>query len=137
MARIAIVIGTCSGMTDKQIGFLSSQGITDKFDSDDNPDICLFVLAGKKWANTGNMNFITRLTFYDNLILSGGETAYAILSHGKFKYLISSGEYLPLISSGTVIGGIFDGKKYILKGGSLGDIDIYMKLIEYATINKI
>ncbi len=135
MKRIAIIIGTCSGITDKQIMKLNSAGYYNSEDIYEKKDVALFVLTESKWIKTKSAEFIYNLSWYDFLIMSGGETAYSVLSSSNFDYLLSSHQYLPLISTGIIKGGILNNKKYILKGGSLGNENIYLDLIEH--INSI
>ena len=71
------------------------------------------------------------------LIMSGGETAFSVLDACGFNYLESGEQILPLISTGTVHGGMLDGKQYVIKGGSLGSDDIYVKLIQHLSINTM
>ncbi len=136
MDKIAIIIGSNTDITLGQVKYLKDHLIFGELNLDDNYKIKLFHLPGANFVQSTDKNFIESLKEYTILILSGGDTAYSVLHTAEFNYLESGDRILPLISTGTIHGGVFDGKKYIIKGGSLGDDDIYIKLIKHLVINS-
>jgi uncharacterized protein YgbK (DUF1537 family) len=130
MQSVAIAVGSCTEITRKQLLYLKNNPLFIE-----RTDIELYYLGSESFSRSADINFIKILRDFQVLIMSGGTTAYSILSTAGFEYILSGPGILPLISTGTIKGGILDGKKCIIKGGSLGDVNIYVKLVEYANIN--
>ena len=135
MNNMAIIIGSCTDITYRQVNYIRNNLISPVNSSTGHFNIQLFDLTGNNFAVINKKDFILSLKEYSVLVLSGGETAYTVLNNADFGYLESGTHILPLISTGIIYGGILDGKKYIIKGGSIGDESIYKKIIEYADIN--
>ncbi|EQB73598.1 MAG: hypothetical protein AMDU4_FER2C00056G0002 [Ferroplasma sp. Type II] len=135
MNNMAIIIGSCTDITYRQVNYIRNNLISPVNSSTGHFNIQLFDLTGNNFAVITKKDFILSLKEYSVLVLSGGETAYTVLDNADFGYLESGPHILPLISTGIIYGGILDGKKYIIKGGSIGDESIYKKIIEYADIN--
>ena len=135
MNNMAIIIGSCTDITYRQVNYIRNNLISPVNSSTGHFNIQLFYLTGNNFAVINKKDFILSLKEYSVLVLSGGETAYTVLNNADFGYLESGPHILPLISTGIIYGGILDGKKYIIKGGSIGDESIYKKIIEYADIN--
>ena len=135
MNNMAIIIGSCTNITYRQVNYIRNNLISPVNSSTGHFNIQLFDLTGNNFAVITKKDFILSLKEYSVLVLSGGETAYTVLDNADFGYLESGPHILPLISTGIIYGGILDGKKYIIKGGSIGDESIYKKIIEYADIN--
>ncbi len=60
---------------------------------------------------------------YDGLVVTGGETAYQVLSSLGATSIELRGELMPLMPFGTVVGGSRDGLPVALKSGAFGDAD--------------
>ena len=135
MNNMVIIIGSCTDITYRQVNYIRNNLISPVNSSTGHFNIQLFDLTGNNFAVITKKDFILSLKEYSVLVLSGGETAYTVLDNADFGYLESGPHILPLISTGIIYGGILDGKKYIIKGGSIGDESIYKKIIEYADIN--
>lgn len=135
MDSMAIIIGSCTDITHRQVNYIRNNMISLVNSTIGHFKIQLFYLTGNNFTLINKKDFILSLKEYSVLVLSGGETAYTVLDNADFGYLESGPHILPLISTGTIYGGILDGKKYIIKGGSIGDESIYKKIIEYADIN--
>ena len=129
---ISIVVGSTTEITEKQIAYLQN-----KIESNEikNKDLKLYYLGEENFSKIIEKEFLQNLIPSDILIISGGETAYSLLDSSGFHYLASGKQILPLISTGIIKGGLFDGKKYVIKGGSIGDIDVYETIIQYARNN--
>jgi uncharacterized protein YgbK (DUF1537 family) len=75
--------------------------------------------------------FLQFLADYDALVWSGGATANYILARSGFRYLVSDEQVQPLVSSASVKGGLFDGKRVVLKGGFIGDDNTYKTILDW------
>lgn len=137
MDKIGIIIGSLTAITEKQVEYLKRTLRSDSLNIKNCPEIKLFYLQETDFSTVKDMGFISLLMECNALIMSGGETAFCVLDTSGFNYLESEEQILPLISTGTVHGGMLDGKRYVIKGGSLGDYDIYIKLIQHLSINTM
>ncbi|WMT50741.1 MAG: nucleotide-binding domain containing protein [Ferroplasma sp.] len=130
---ISIVVGSMTEITEKQIAHLHKTLQNDGKASSNN--VALYYLRDEHFSRIRDKEFLRELSISNTLIMSGGETAYSLLDASGFDYLISGGQIMPLISTGKVSGGLFNGLHYIIKGGSIGEINIYEKMIEFAMEN--
>lgn len=130
---ISIVVGSMTEITEKQIMYVQKTIANNRKSSKNT--VVLYYLKDMHFNRIKNKNFLREISISDTLIMSGGETAYSLLDASGFDYLISGEQIMPLISTGIISGGLFNGLHYIIKGGSIGEIDIYEKMIEYATEN--
>jgi uncharacterized protein YgbK (DUF1537 family) len=135
MDNMAIIIGSCTNTTYRQVNYIRNNLICPLHSITGHFRIQLFFLTGNNFSLIGKKDFILSLQEYSVLVLSGGETAYTVLYNADFDCLESGPQILPLISTGIIHGGILNGKKYVIKGGSIGNDNIYKKIIEYADIN--
>lgn len=131
---IAIVVGSVTKITKKQIKHIE-ESINDA-NKILYKDVCLYYVGNDNYTLIKEHEFIEGLLNSKVLIMSGGETAYSLLNASGFDYLISNRQIMPLISTGTINGGLLHGKKYVIKGGSIGDVNVYNKIMEYIN-NKI
>jgi D-threonate/D-erythronate kinase len=60
---------------------------------------------------------------YDGLVVTGGDTAYRVLSSLGATSIELRGELMPLMPFGTIVGGPRDGLPVALKSGAFGDAD--------------
>jgi uncharacterized protein YgbK (DUF1537 family) len=60
---------------------------------------------------------------YDGLVITGGDTAYRVLSSLGATSIELHGELMPLMPFGTIVGGPRDGLLVALKSGAFGDAD--------------
>ncbi len=129
---ISIIVGSITEITGKQIASLNH-----KIKSCENlyNDVKLYYLGESNFNCLTNRKFLHNLIQSDVFIISGGETAYSLLESSEFEFLLSGNQIMPLISTGIIRGGLFNGKNYIIKGGSIGNIDIYETIIRYARYN--
>ena len=135
--KISIVIGTYRDKTINQVDYLIDNGIKPKnLDEDAVNDVDLYVFRLNIDYKRIDEEFIEKLSNYDYIIISGGETAFYILNKANFVYIENKKNIMPLISKGIIKGGIFNNKKLILKGGNIGNNDIYLKIINYIKINS-
>ena len=130
MNRCAIIIGTRRNQTLEQIKSMLNNNIKIKKESDEIGNIDLDYFTENSWKNLNFPEFLNKLKKYDALVLSGGFTAYTLLYASGFICIENFGSISPLISTGRIKGGILDGRVVILKGGSIGDKNIYLKIIE-------
>lgn len=130
---ISIVVGSITEITEKQMEYLQRIIKNDRKAS--NYNVALYYMRDEHFSRIRDKEFLMHLSISDTLIMSGGETAYSLLDASGFDYLISSEQIMPLVSTGIVIGGLFNGLHYIIKGGSIGEINIYETMIEYAMEN--
>ena len=137
MDKIGIIIGSLTAITEKQVEYLKRTVHSGTLNIENCPDIKLFYLPETDFSTIKDMDFISLLIECRGLIMSGGETAFSVLDASGFNYLESGEQILPLISTGIIHGGMLDGKRYVIKGGSLGDDDIYIKLIQHLSINTM
>ena len=129
---ISIVVGSTTEITGKQIAYLQDKIESNKIMSN---GLKLYYLVEENFSKITEKEFLHNLIPSNILIISGGETAYSLLDMSGFHYLGSGKQIMPLISTGIIKGGLFDSKKYVIKGGSIGDIDIYETIIKYARNN--
>ncbi len=135
--KISIVIGTYRDKTLKQLDYLADSGIKPKnLDGDVVNDIDLYAFRLNTDYKEIDEKFIKKLSNYDYIIISGGETAFYILNKANFVYIENKKNIMPLISKGIVKGGILNNKRLVLKGGNIGDSDIYLKIIDCIKINS-
>ncbi len=137
MEKIGIIIGSLTTITERQVGHLKHTLNSGTLNIKNCPEIKLFYLPETNFSTINDIDFISLLIECNALIMSGGETAFYVLDTSGFNYLESGEQILPLISTGTVHGGMLDGKQYVIKGGSLGSDDIYVKLIQHLSINTM
>lgn len=130
---ISIVVGSITEITEKQMEYLRRIIKNDRKAS--NYNVVLYYMRDEHFSRIRDKEFLMHLSISDTLIMSGGETAYSLLDASGFDYLISREQIMPLVSTGIVIGGLFNGLHYIVKGGSIGEINIYETMIEYAMEN--
>ncbi|MDA4133060.1 MAG: hypothetical protein OK454_08050, partial [Thaumarchaeota archaeon] len=76
-------------------------------------------------------SFVSSLRDYDAIVLSGGATASYVLEMSDFECIVNDAQVQPLLSSGTVRGGVLDGKFVVLKGGFIGDEKTYKTILEW------
>ena len=98
--------------------------------SDEIGNIDLFYFPENSRKSLISPEFIDKLKKYDVLILSGGYTAYFFLNSSGFISIENKESIMPLVSIGVIHGGILNNKIVILKGGSIGNNDIYLKIIK-------
>ncbi len=137
MDKIGIIIGSITGITERQVKFLKHTLNSGTLNIQNCPEIKLFYLPERDFSTINDRGFISLLMECDALIMSGGETAFCVLNASGFNYLESGKQILPLISTGIIHGGMLDGERYVIKGGSLGNDDIYVKLIQRLSINTM
>ena len=129
---ISIVVGSNTEITGKQIAYMQDKIENNEIKSN---DLKLYYLGEENFSKITEKEFLHNLIPSDILIISGGETAYSLLDMSGFHYLLSGKQIMPLISTGIIKGGLFDSKKYVIKGGSIGNIDVYETIIKYARDN--
>lgn len=135
--KIGIIIGTYRKITLKQIDYLIKNGIKIKsLDDNEINNIDLYKFKLDIDYKKIDYIYINKLLNYDYLIMSGGETAFYILNKSKFLYIENKDGIMPLISRGIIKGGILNNKKIVLKGGDIGNEDIYLKIINCIKINS-
>ncbi len=135
--KISIVIGTYRDKTLKQLDYLADCGIKPKnLDGDVVNDIDLYAFRLNMDYKKIDKKFIKKLSNYDYIIISGGETAFYILNKANFVYIENKKNIMPLISKGIVKGGILNNKRLVLKGGNIGDSDIYLKIIDCMVVGQ-
>ena len=135
--KISIVIGTYRDKTLKQLDYLADSGIKPKnLDGDVVNDIDLYAFRLNTDYKEIDEKFIKKLSNYDYIIISGGETAFYILNKANFVYIENKKNIMPLISKGIVKGGILNNKRLVLKGGNIGDSDIYLKIIDCMVVGQ-
>jgi uncharacterized protein YgbK (DUF1537 family) len=126
---ISIIVGSITKTTREQIAYITRKLNDNRMFYE---DVSLYNPSEVQFAWITSKEFIQELSKSNVLIMSGGETAYTLLYSSGFNYLLSLDQIMPLISTGVIKGGVFDDKNYIIKGGSIGGIDVYERLIEYA-----
>jgi uncharacterized protein YgbK (DUF1537 family) len=132
VSTVAFVVGTRDSKSLEQLEHMKAFGYSlQKLGpgAANEVDIFSFSLEDDKHLLTGA--FLNRLSGYDALVLTGGATANHILERSGFRYLLNEGEVQPLVSSATVIGGLYDGKRVVLKGGSIGDGKTYKTIFDW------
>ncbi len=135
--KISILIGTYRDKTLKQIDYLIGHGIKLRNFNEPLSDIDLYAFKLDYDYMKIDEKFIKKLLNYDYIIISGGETAFYILNKADFVYIENKKDIMPLISTGIIKGGFFNNKKLILKGGNIGNDDVYLKIIDYIKINSL
>jgi uncharacterized protein YgbK (DUF1537 family) len=130
---ISIIVGSMTEITGRQIVYL--QDIMAHDENGYYKNVILHHLKGGDFRGITDKKFLMDISISRTLIMSGGETAYSLLNESGFDHLISGNQIMPLVSTGIICGGLFNGIHYIIKGGSIGEIDIYEKIIEYAMDN--
>ena len=137
MDKIGIIIGSLTAITEKQVRYLKRTLHSNTMNIKNCPEIKLFYLPETNFSTINDRESISLLIECNALIMSGGETAFSVLDASGFNYLESGEQILPFISTGIIHGGMLDGERYVIKGGSLGNDDIYVKLIQRLSINTM
>jgi uncharacterized protein YgbK (DUF1537 family) len=70
----------------------------------------------------------------DAFVLIGGDTTYRIMNEFGVESLVVDGRVVPGVSTGHLVGGIFNELPFVLKGGSVGDLDIVSRMIDYLCV---
>lgn len=131
-SRVAFVIGTRHPKTLKQIRHMRKLGFPVQIPSSKKPEeVDIFSFSMGKERGLITKSFVHQLTNYDALVLSGGETANYVLEWSGFEYIVGGPQVRPLVSSGVVKGGLFDGKQVVLKGGLIGDEKTYKTILDW------
>jgi D-threonate/D-erythronate kinase len=131
--RVGFLIGTNNPVTLRQIQvanhFMRLRPVESlRGPEDQNSKVDAFVFSLKKARLLMDRNFFQSLVEYDALFLSGGETANYILEKSGFQCILNYESIEPLVSTGVVQGGLFDGKLVVLKGGSIGDDNMFKRI---------
>ncbi len=129
---IACVVGTHHKTTERQMDVLNRRGYTIQKPHSGYPgetDIFWFDLMRER--RLLDRGFLERLDRYDALVISGGATANYLLNRGSFDYILNEDSIQPLVSSGIIMGGRWDGKMVVLKGGIIGDEDVFRRLFRW------
>ncbi|MGA2663928.1 MAG: four-carbon acid sugar kinase family protein [Nitrososphaerales archaeon] len=129
---VAFVVGTGDPRTVEQIRYLGDLGFPvqkPRVKRAEEVDVFSFSIGREKDLVTGA--FLEQLRAYDALVLSGGATANHVLERAGTRRLLNDGQVQPLVSSGVVSGGVLDGKRVVLKGGSIGDDKTYKTILDW------
>jgi uncharacterized protein YgbK (DUF1537 family) len=129
---ISIIIGSITENTREQVAHIARRMNENRMFYE---DVSLYNPSEEQFAQITRKEFLQELAKSNVLIMSGGETAFSILNSSGFNCLVSDYQVMPLISTGIIKGGLLHDRIYIIKGGSIGDIDIYELLIKYARDN--
>ena len=130
--RVAFVVGTRDPQTQRQVRRMEELGVpVQKPGIKRTEDVDIFAFSVEKDGDLVTRDFLRFLAGYDALVLSGGATANYILARSGFRYLVSEEQVLPLVSSASVKGGLFDGKRVVLKGGFIGDDNTYKTILDW------
>lgn len=130
--KVAFVIGTRDRITLKQLRYMSREGFAiGQPGSIDPGRVSIFSFSLASDATIVDDAFLDSLRGYDAIVLSGGATANFILEKSGFDYIANGPQLQPLLSSGTVTGGLFDGKTVVLKGGFIGYENTYKTILEW------
>jgi len=132
VSAIACVIGTHHKAAERQMTVLKRLGYTIQKPGGGSPgetDIFWFDLIREKGLL--GTEFMQRLDHYDALVFSGGETANHLLTTAGFDYILNEDSFQPLVSIGTIVGGRWDGKTVVMKGGIIGDEDIFRRIFRW------
>ena len=127
--KIIVLVGTYRSITERQIKFLKERLPYLKTTYGENVEIFEFKLDKQSYYI--NDSFMSSLSEYDLMIMSGGETSDFILRKADFSYLYNLPGPFPLISYAIIYGGILEGKRIILKGGLIGNDAIYLSIVEW------
>lgn len=130
--KIAIVVGTFRDITVRQIGYLENAGIKAcKPCILPERGIDLFSFHLDEESHLISERFMKFIAGYDYLVMSGGETAGFMLRNSNFSYIINGESIMPLVSTGSVAGGILHGVRIVLKGGLIGNDSCYGDILEW------
>ncbi len=130
--RVAFVVGTRDPQTQKQVHRMEELGVpVQKPGIKRAEEVDIFAFSVEKDGVLVTGEFLQFLADYDALVLSGGATANYILARSGFRYLVSDEQVQPLVSSASVKGGLFDGKRVVLKGGFIGDDNTYKTILDW------
>jgi uncharacterized protein YgbK (DUF1537 family) len=130
--RVAFVVGTRDPKTLRQIRHMEELGVpVQKPRIKPTEEVDIFAFSVEKDGALVTRDFLQHLAGYDALVLSGGATANYILARSGFRYLVSEEQVQPLVSSASVKGGLFDGKRVVLKGGFIGDDYTYKRILDW------
>jgi uncharacterized protein YgbK (DUF1537 family) len=129
---VAFVVGTRDPRTLAQISYMKSIGVpAQKPRIKDPGETDVFAFSVEKDRALVTEGFLESLAGYDALVLSGGATANFVLARSGFSYLASGVQVQPLVSTSTVRGGLYDGKRVVLKGGFIGDEKTYKTISDW------
>jgi len=130
--KVAFVIGTRDGMTMKQLQHMQREGFAIRPPaSTEAADVSIFSFSLDTNAELIDGSFVSSLRDYDAIVLSGGATASYVLEMSDFECIVNDAQVQPLLSSGTVRGGVLDGKFVVLKGGFIGDEKTYKTILKW------
>ena len=130
--KIAIVVGTFRDITVRQIAYLENLGIKAcKPCILPERDIDLFSFHLDEESHLISGDFMKFIAGYDYLVMSGGETAGFLLRNSDFSYIMNGESIMPLVSTGSVAGGILHGVRIVLKGGLIGNDSCYGDILEW------
>ena len=130
--RVAFVVGTRDPQTLKQVHRMEELGVlVQKPGIKRAEEVDIFAFSVERDGALVTRDFLQFLADYDALVLSGGATANYILARSGFRYLVSGEQLQPLVSSATVKGGLFEGKRVVLKGGFIGDDNTYKTILDW------
>lgn len=130
--KVAFVVGTRDGMTLKQLRHMELEGfIVRPPTSEEAAKVSIFAFSLDDEARLVDNSFVDSLRDYDAIVLSGGATASFVLGKSRFDCIVNGAQVQPLLSTGTVRGGILDGKPVVLKGGFIGDEKTYKTILEW------
>lgn len=130
--KVAFVIGTRDGMTLKQLRHIELEGfIVRPPKSEEAAEVSIFAFSLDNEARLVDDSFVDSLRDYDAIVLSGGATASFVLDKSRFDCIVNGAQVQPLLSTGTVRGGILDGTLVVLKGGFIGDEKTYKTILEW------
>lgn len=132
--HVAFVIGTTDDMTMRQLRYMEEQGYPLKRPVPrERAPVSIFTFSfDQEWRSVDDA-FLQSLRGYEALVLSGGATAGFVLERSGCKCIVSGEQIQPLLSTGRVRGGLFDGKMVVLKGGFIGDEKTYKTILEWLT----
>jgi uncharacterized protein YgbK (DUF1537 family) len=130
--KVAFVIGTRDGMTQKQLHFMEKEGFAIRRPASiDAADVNVFSFSLEVDAKLIDDSFVNSLRDYDAIVLSGGATANFVLEMSDFGCIVNGAQMQPLLSTGTVRGGVLDGKLVVLKGGFIGHENTYKMILQW------
>lgn len=127
--KVAFVIGTYREQTLRQLEYMTKKGYAIMSPQAKEAGLTdLFVFALDKEAHLVTRSFLRALSKYDALVFSGGETANYVLSKAGFRYIEGLPCAMPMVGTGIVRGGLFNGKLTAIKPGHLGEKDALLVL---------
>jgi len=132
VSSVAFVVGTRDPRSLEQIRHMKDLGFAVQepgLKRAEGVDVFTFSIGNQKSLIT--RPFLEQLAGYDALVLSGGTTANHVLGRSGFECLLNDGQVQPLVSSALVSGGVFDGKRVVLKGGFIGDEKTYKTILDW------